>query len=367
VPKSLLQTSLASSHPVWLLSAGLLSLALASCSARVGPKSVTADRFNYSEALTRSWKEETLLNMVKLRYADPPFFLTVQQVVQQYTFERTGTINAPGWTGGATIDTAGSASGRWAESPTITYNPMSGEQFTKSLIRPVHPEEILSLVQSGWPIDVVFAIGVRSLNGLRAGSRTYALKQPGDPDFYQVLSLLKELQSSGALDLRVQTTKEGGTTVLVLRPKTPDEKDLQSSRKVRELLHLDPGAQEFHLVEGRAQNDGTEIALLTRSMIQILSEASAGVEVPAADIEQGRVTKMDLQELGPQSLVRVHSSTEKPEPDVAFAVIRYRNYWFWVDDRDLPSKRGLDFLMILLTLAESGPSAPPPALTISKP
>lgn len=61
------------------------------------------------------------------------------------------------------------------------------------------------------------------------------------------------------------------------------------------------------------------------------------------------------------------ASTTKPESNDAFAAVRYRNYWFWVDDRDLASKRGLGFLMVLLTLAESGPAAPPPALTISKP
>ena len=199
------------------LCTSILSLGLNACSARMGPRSVPSDRFDYSDALTRSWKEETLLNMVKLRYVDPPLFLSVQQVVQQYTLEGTGTINAPGWTGAANIGTAGSATGRWAESPTITYSPMSGEQFTKSLIRPVHPEELLSLVQSGWAVDKVFAIGVRSINGLHAGSRTAVLKQQGDPDFYRVLSLLKELQASDDFNVRAQSTREGGATIMTPR------------------------------------------------------------------------------------------------------------------------------------------------------
>jgi hypothetical protein len=304
--------------------------------------------------------------MVKLRYVDPPLFLSVQQVVQQYTLEGTGTINAPGWTGGTNIAPAGSATGRWAESPTITYSPMSGEQFTKSLIRPVHPEVLLSLVQSGWPVDKVFAIGVRSINGLHAGSRTAVVKQQGDPDFYRALSLLKELQASDDFNIRVQSTREGAT-IVTFRTKGASEAALERAKKVRELLHLNLDAQEFKLVEAATQGDDKEIAMLTRSMLQILAEAGAGVEVPASDIEQGRVYKMDLAETGPEFLVHVHSSTAKPEPNDAFAAVRYHNYWFWVDDRDLPSKRGLAFLMVLLTLAESGPTAPPPALTISKP
>ena len=350
-----------------LICASILSLGLNGCSARLGPKTVPADRFDYTAALTRSWKEQTLVNMVRLRYADPPFFLNVQQVVQQYTLEGTGSIIAPGWTGNATIAPAGSATARWAESPTITYSPMSGQQFTKSLITPVNPEELLSLVQSGWPADTVFAVGVRSINGLHAGSRTAMLKRSGDADFYRVLSLIRELQESDNFGIRVETTKGGAATVMTFRAPGASEADIERAKKVRELLHLSLDAEEFTLAVGAKQRGDKEIAMVTRSMLEILSEASAGVEIPGSDVEEGRVYKMDTSELGPQFLVRVHSAPAKPAPEDAFAVIRYHNYWFWVDDRDLASKRGLGLLMIILTLAEYGPAATPPVLTISKP
>jgi hypothetical protein len=337
----------------------------------MGPKTLPADRFDYSAALTRSWKEQMLLNMVKLRYMDPPLFLNVQQVVQQYTLEGSGSIFAPGWTGNATIAPAGSASGRWAESPTITYNPMSGEQFTKSLLQPVSPADLLSLVQAGWPVDAVFAVGVRSINGLHAGSRTELLKRPGDPDFYHVLSLLKELQSSDSFGIRVEGTKGGAAAVMVFRAQHVDEADAANAKKVRELLHLSADAQEFKLAFAAQQRDDKEIAMLTRSMLEILAEASAGVEIPSPDIEEGRVLKMEIpgasSQLGPRFKVLVHSSSSKPDSKEAFTTVRYRDYWFWVDDRDLSSKRGLGFLMVLFTLVESGATAAPPVLTISKP
>ena len=115
----------------------LLLLWFSGCAAKVGPKNLAHDRFDYSAAITQSWKEQMLLNMVKLRYMDPPMFLDVQQVVQQYTREGSGSVFAPGWTGNSSIAPAASASGRWAESPTITYVPVSGEKFTKSLLLPV--------------------------------------------------------------------------------------------------------------------------------------------------------------------------------------------------------------------------------------
>jgi hypothetical protein len=64
---------------------------------------------------------------------------------------------------------------------------VSGEKFTKSLLLPELPVDLFSLVESGWPIDAVFEVGVRAVNGLHAGSRTEMLRRTGDADFYRVL------------------------------------------------------------------------------------------------------------------------------------------------------------------------------------
>jgi hypothetical protein len=349
----------------------ILLLVLGGCVARVGPKSIAHDHFDYSGAITRSWKEQMLLNMVKLRYMDPPMFLGVQQVVQQYTLEGSGAIFAPGWTGDSTIAPAASASGRWAESPTITYIPLSGEKFTKSLLQPVSPIDLFSLVESGWPIDAVFEVGVRSINGLHAGSRTQMLKRTGDFDFYRVLSMLRELQATDSFGIRADEKAGGEGGLMVFRAFPVDEATAATALKVRELLHLDAHTQEFKLAFGAVAENDKEIAMLTRSMLEILAEASAGVEIPASDVDEGRVVRMTTTgatlELEPNFLIRVRSSRSKPDPNEAFTAVRYRDYWFWVDDRDVPSKRGLGFLMVMFNLVESGATAAPPVLTISKP
>jgi len=88
------------------------------------------DRLDYSEALTSSWKEQTLLNIVKLRYADTPVFLEVSSVISSYqlqsqlsllgTLSRNLTPNLPDTTGrGATLG----ATGTYTDRPTITYTP----------------------------------------------------------------------------------------------------------------------------------------------------------------------------------------------------------------------------------------------------
>ena len=350
----------------------LLLFDLGGCAARIGPRVMAGDRFDYTEAVSRSWKEQMLLNVVKLRYMDPPMFMDVQQVIQQYTLEGTGSIFAPNWPGQArSVNPSATATGRWAESPTITYVPMSGETFTKSLVQPVTPVDLFSLIQSGWPIDAVFDVAVRSINGLNAGSRTAMFRRTGDPDFYRVISMMRQLQDTDSFGIRVDQAKERTQDILVFRAHQVDEPSSTTGRKVRELLHLDPDAQEFRLVSGAVESNNKEIAVLTRSMMEILAEASAGVEVPASDIGEGRAVKVEKLEGAsdsvPRFAIRVRSCSSKPEATDAFAAVHYSDHWFWVDDRDVPSKRGLAFLMILFTLIESGNPAAPPALTISKP
>jgi len=222
-------------------------------------------------------------------------------------------------------------------------------------------------VQGGWPVDAVFGISVKVINGLHSGSRATADK--ADPDFYRLLAMLRELQLADAFGVRVQKEKDEEGGVLVFRNPRADESSAATALKVRELLHLDPGTQEFTLAYSAVPENGKEIAMLTRSMLGILQEVSVGVEVPDSDVAEGRVLEMrpaDASE-GPRVPMHVRSSPTRPDDGEAFAAVHYRNTWFWVDDRDVKSKRSLDFLMLLFTLLQSGSSPAPPVLTISRP
>lgn len=56
------------------------------------------------------------------------------------------------------------------------------------------------------------------------------------------------------------------------------------------------------------------------------------------------------------------SGTERPA--VAFSRIKNRDHWYWIDDRDIFSKRAFTFLTVLFTLSESGQKIQQPILTI---
>ena len=61
-------------------------------------------------------------------------------------------------------------------------------------------------------------------------------------------------------------------------------------------------------------------------------------------------------------LMRVQSTEEVPTD--AFVTVKYRGYWFWIDDKDFQSKKVFSFLMFLFSLAETGAPSQAPVLTI---
>ena len=103
--------------------------------ASIGPAKVTRDRFDYVTAISESWKRQMLLSLLKVRYTDAPVFMDVASVINAY--ELTGEVNISGQYApigrGDTFGFVGAA-GRYSDKPTITYQPLSGDKFTRSLM-----------------------------------------------------------------------------------------------------------------------------------------------------------------------------------------------------------------------------------------
>jgi hypothetical protein len=345
-----------------------ISLCLTGCAA-IGPGSVARDRFDYTTAISESWKTQMLFNIVKARYGDAPVFLDVASVITQYQIEAAGGASAT-WQSpltqspnANTLNVTGA--GRFIDRPTITYNPVSGAKFARSIMAPIPPTSILNLAQAGYPIDFVFRLCVQSVNGVQNRSGRLAQSRPADPEFYPLLQRMKRVQASGDIGLRVQKVDEKEGAVMVFRRKM--EKTVEEdARAVRATLGLDPDATELKIVYGAIAANDKEIAILSRSMLQIMIDLASSVEVPEIHVAEKRVSPT-LKELGPDGvpvvpLVRIHSSYERPAD--AFVAIPYRDHWFWIDDRDLMSKGMFSFLMFIFTLTETGEKEGAPIVTI---
>src|SRR5512141_351425 len=117
-----------------VFTAALVALITAGC-AHLGPQTVAVDRFDYSTAIGDSWKQQTLLNIVKLRYMDLPVFVDVASIVSGYSMQTGVSLNGTLSTETAVQGNFGSLGGQavYTDRPTITYVPLTGEKFLRGL------------------------------------------------------------------------------------------------------------------------------------------------------------------------------------------------------------------------------------------
>ena len=336
----------------------LLCILLPACTS-IGPDTIPRDRFDYASAITQSWKSQMLRNIVLLHYGEPPVFLEVASIINQYEFS--GKVSA-----GATA--AGSVTGGdiynlnvnsgFIDRPTITDAPLTGKLFAQNLLTPIPPESLFRLIQAGYPADFIFDLGARAINGVRNRSNIGFLHQEADPEFENLLQAIRNIQKTDASDFRIIQSKENAAAILFIPGHKRDTNtDIADARRI---LGLSNDIQEYELAFGLLPQKPNEIAILSRSMLEILLELSAEVETPEAHVKDGSAPET-AREIEHHRL-RIHSQPEPPAD--AFTAIRYRDHWFGIDNSDRQSKRALTFLMVLFSLAETGSAAQVPVVTV---
>jgi hypothetical protein len=337
---------------------------LAGC-ASVGPPTVVRDRFDYVAAISDSWKRQTLLNLLKVRYADAPVFMDVTSVISAYSAQvdvSAGVQVTPTGRAGDTFGAAGAA-GQFTDKPTITYQPLSGDKFARSLMQPLPVAGILALIQAGYPADQVLRFCVNTINGLDNDYRGIGNPRSGDPRFRELMSALRETQATGAPGFRTRGTKDAPSIVMFFGAST-DQAD-PAVRRIRELLRLPAGTGEYRVIYGSFPEPDAEIAILTRSILQVMIDLSGQIEVPASDVAEGRVLEpqrsAEQQRLFPPLLTVRHGDKA---PEDAHVAVKFRGRSFWIDDRDIQSKRNLMFLMMAFSLTEGTPTQAAPVVTI---
>ena len=253
------------------------------------------------------------------------------------------------------------------DSPTITYTPLQGERFARSMMANIPPASVMNVLQAGFPVDVVLRLAVQSINGIDnrrvAGGISREHVRPANPEFYLLLEQLGRIQNSG--DLGVRASPKGDTLTLVFR-RSHSAAVSQAVRNVTNLLGLDPDAKEFQIVYGAVPRNNKEIALLTRSIFEVLLDISSTIIVPDTHVAERRLSATAQGDLGPEGtiapLIRISSSAERPAD--AFVAIPYHGYWFSIDDRDPASKNLFSFILLLFTFVETGSKDITPVLAI---
>ena len=110
-------------------------LCLCGC-ATVGPQSITAGRGVYADVINRTEDEQILNVIVRLRYDETFGMMSVASVTANLRFSAQATTNigvgdSDNYTGNLVPLSAGVA---YEENPTISYVPLSGEDFMRRML-----------------------------------------------------------------------------------------------------------------------------------------------------------------------------------------------------------------------------------------
>ena len=220
---------------------------------------------------------------------------------------------------------------------------------------------ILFLIQSGWPATTIFPLTVDSINGQRSQLAAGQSARPGHDDYYRVVELFREMQLSGATAMQIEDRAIEDRALLIIHKRALDEEGEAAALELAELLDIRPGQRSYRVRYGYLPGDDSEIALITRSMLQVIINLAAQISVPPEHISEGRTlasSEMDED----RRLIDVRWS--ESEPTSAFVKVRYRDTWYYIDDRDFASKSVFTFVMVLFSLTESGDNTGLPLVTI---
>jgi len=343
------------------------------CVTNAGPRTIPSARFDYNERLSRSTNDQILLNLVRLRYRDTPYFLEVGSVLVQY--QVTGRVAVTGSTAPAASPsaTAGLELDREVdERPTITYQPLTGEAFARRFLTPISAGTLALLAGSGWSVERVFDCCVDAVNDLvnvpaAAGPTPATVTM--DPRFHEMARLFRTLQKTGRLEIIRYTDGDSVTAMRFLTvPGDTSTAIASASARLRELLGI-TGEQDLYVLGPSGARATALIRVRQRSLLGTMFFLSQAVDVPDADLKNGLVAQSVMADGSPvdweQATGKIfHVKVAESRPERAFVSVHYRGHWFYIDDADLESKTTFDLLTHLVSLQSVPPRGSGPLLTV---
>lgn len=333
----------------------------------VGPAAISSGRLAYNQAITTTDNQQMLMVLIQNRYGERGHLLTVASVTANVSVTTSAGIQA-GF--GSTSDYRGNlvpfaGSVVYEENPTISYIPVSGEEYLRQLTAPI---SLLLLTQiSRTMTDPAPALSafITSANYIYNPNFNFT-EHPEDPRFDEFVNIIAMLTREHRLQWVQSATDKTQLSIVI------DQSEARHAAQVKQLLQLlglpaaKPGQRQvvipvFLALDGAASGG---LGLTTRSVWELVEIISASMQVPAADEAQGVVLAAPRPgHVGRQ--LKIAFSQEEPEH--AYVSVEYRNGWFYIDERDLVTKEYFKLLGSLWTMTMSnsiGQGAAAPVLTV---
>lgn len=370
-----------------------------------GPRALERTHGQYNEAFLQVDSQELLRNIVRLRYNDSPAEIEVSNIAAQYELtasaEARPFFSSEGVTGPffrsftSVLPFAGAGG---ADRPTFSLTPIHSGDTVARYMQPISLEGVIFLAETSWPISDVWRMWLGGVNGVPNAPSASGPTRSFPPEFASFLrtaELLQSIQDRGELTFRkveedalgdaiaadritgealVEAQKAGSEYRLAADGKSwrlvhkvrklyldlsPHALKSPEYRELVRLLNLIPGLTRYELVRSSVgfielkpdAKPSDKIAVVTRSFIQVLYYLSHGVEVPSEHMASG-VAKTTLEadgrvfdwQLLTGGLFTVKTACGKKAPAQAAVAVRYRGYWFYIDDTDHATKQ--NFLLL---------------------
>jgi hypothetical protein len=390
------------------LSCGLSLLGLMAGGCAFGPRVLEKTYGPYFESVRRADEEELLRNLVHIRYCESPCSLSVASIAAQY--ELSGQAEArpffvsPNPSNSNVIFRTFTAilpdvSAMGSNRPTISLVPSNDSDAIRRYLTPMTLDNLVFLIQTGWPVPKLLRLWTERLNGVPNVDAADCSAGDGSGErFERVLELLQSVSDRELVSIRPRETVtelsgplpveaaspaaavEAAKQGLELRPRG-DGKTLSLIHRGRDLvLEVTPGAEQdpelveaerlLNLVPGQSHYDlivftgripdpllhpsppTTELRITPRSTAQVYQYLSRSVEVPPEHVACGLVRALpDGAGCNPTAgLFAVHTATGHKPPANAYLWVKYRGWWYYIDDQDTQSKSTFALMLELREL-----------------
>jgi hypothetical protein len=347
-------------------------VALYGCQPTFGPSALENTHPAYNQAIATSLDQQMLLNLVRLKYRDSPYFLDVGSVTA--SLELVGSV---GVGSSSNLDTGvniiqPNVGVGYADRPTISYAPLRGEDFLKSVLSPIPLEAILVMTQSGWSIQRVLAVTMERINDLHNAPRASGPtpeREPQYKEFKRLLYLLRDLQIEGLIEIGPALDKNSSSLVILLETDPAHQATID---EIRLLLGIvgEKETNQFEISTNFLDKAEGKWNVRPRSIASVLFYLSQNVEIPKEHLDAGLVTRTRMKDGKPfdwddtpaGTVFQVKSS--KTKPSNTYISVPYRGQWFYLLDNDLQSKSTFMLLEQLFSLQAGQSKASGPTLTL---
>lgn len=359
----------------------IFALSISGCQSTFGPGALERTHPAYNKSISETLSEQMLINLVRLRYREQPSFLEISSVTVSPRISTSANFDTEIDLGpGGNVIQPG-VGVEYSQSPTISYTPLRGEDFLKSVLSAISLEAILVMTQSGWSIERVFGITVERMNDLynapSASGPTPSLEPKRYENFARALEIFRHLQREGVMEIgpNIMLDKDGHEiskpTELVMQFSPGKTEQVKSEgQELSSLLGTTAVNHKVIISADFLNRNPNLLGLRMRSIMSVMFYLSQNIKVPDEHQQTGLVTVTKTQggdefnwsdtPAGKHFVIL----SSKERPGNAYISVPHRGYWFYIANDDLDTKSSFLLLQQLFSLQAGQSASKGPTLTL---